>query len=86
MVLKNILIGEVWLCSGQSNMEMHFGGWGKVQNYKEEIDNVNYPEIRLLQAEHNQSQKSITNFKVQQAKIEGNSIKVFSSKVKMLSL
>jgi sialate O-acetylesterase len=22
VVLKNILIGEVWLCSGQSNMEM----------------------------------------------------------------
>ncbi|MRR24374.1 sialate O-acetylesterase, partial [bacterium] len=29
VVLKNILIGEVWLCSGQSNMEMTFTGyWG----------------------------------------------------------
>ncbi|GLB53724.1 9-O-acetylesterase [Neptunitalea chrysea] len=47
--LKNILIGEVWLCSGQSNMEMPLEGWGKVQNYEEEIANANYPEIRLLQ-------------------------------------
>ena len=29
VVIKNILIGEVWLCSGQSNMEMTFTGyWG----------------------------------------------------------
>ena len=25
--LNNVLIGEVWLCSGQSNMEMPMGGW-----------------------------------------------------------
>ncbi|MFP9100528.1 sialate O-acetylesterase [Flavobacterium sp. RHBU_24] len=48
--LKNILIGEVWLCSGQSNMEMPLKGWGKITNYEEEINNANYPEIRLLQA------------------------------------
>ena len=34
--LKNVLIGEVWLCSGQSNMEMPIEGWGKVMNYKDE--------------------------------------------------
>lgn len=51
-VLSNILIGEVWLCSGQSNMEMPLEGWGKVLNYQEEIKNANYPQIRLLQAEH----------------------------------
>ena len=34
-VLKNVLIGEVWLCSGQSNMEMPLEGWGKIDNYKE---------------------------------------------------
>lgn len=46
IVLKNILIGEVWLCSGQSNMEMPIAGWGKINNYLEEIKNANYPEIR----------------------------------------
>jgi len=27
IILENVLIGEVWVCSGQSNMEMN-GGWG----------------------------------------------------------
>lgn len=27
LLLENILIGEVWVCSGQSNMEMPLGGW-----------------------------------------------------------
>lgn len=52
VVLKNILIGDVWVCSGQSNMEMPLAGWGKVQNYEQEIAKVNYPSIRLLQVEH----------------------------------
>ena len=47
--LENVLIGEVWLGSGQSNMEMPVEGWGKVFNYEEEIANANYPMIRLLQ-------------------------------------
>jgi sialate O-acetylesterase len=48
VILKNVLLGEVWLCSGQSNMEMPLGGWGKVLNYKNEIDFANYPNVRLL--------------------------------------
>lgn len=42
---EDVLVGEVWLCSGQSNMEM---GIGAVQNGKEEIAEANYPQIRLL--------------------------------------
>ena len=43
--LDDILVGEVWLCSGQSNMEM---GVGMCDKAKEEIAAANYPEIRLL--------------------------------------
>ncbi|MXV51177.1 9-O-acetylesterase [Pedobacter sp. HMF7647] len=50
LTLKNVLIGEVWVCSGQSNMEMPLAGWGKVNNYEDEIAKANYPNIRLLQA------------------------------------
>ena len=46
VILKNVLIGEVWLCSGQSNMEMS-AQWG-IDNADEEIKNANYPEIRLF--------------------------------------
>jgi sialate O-acetylesterase len=45
ITLKNILVGEVWVCSGQSNMEM---GIGMCDKAKEEIAAANYPEIRLL--------------------------------------
>ncbi len=40
---KDIMIGDVWLCSGQSNME-----WTVVNsnNAEEEIRNGNHPEIR----------------------------------------
>lgn len=48
LILENVLIGEVWLCSGQSNMEMPLAGWGKVMNFKQEISEANYPNIRLL--------------------------------------
>lgn len=48
-VLKDILAGEVWMCSGQSNMEMPIMGWGHVLNCEQERANAKYPEIRLLQ-------------------------------------
>ncbi|MGY3051858.1 sialate O-acetylesterase [Pedobacter sp. UYEF25] len=50
--LKNVLIGDVWLCSGQSNMQLPLAGWGKINNYEQEVKDANYPKIRLLQAEH----------------------------------
>jgi sialate O-acetylesterase len=49
--INNILIGDVYFCSGQSNMEMPLAGWGKVNNFEEEIKNANYPDIRILQAQ-----------------------------------
>jgi sialate O-acetylesterase len=48
---KNVMIGEVWLCSGQSNMEMPLAGWpprDTVQNWASEIKNADYPQIRLF--------------------------------------
>jgi sialate O-acetylesterase len=42
--VKDILIGDVWLCSGQSNM-VHQMGIHDV-TYANDIANANYPEIR----------------------------------------
>jgi hypothetical protein len=53
--LKNVMIGEVWFCSGQSNMEMPVAGWGKVMNYEQEIAEAAYPAIRLFQVQKNTS-------------------------------
>jgi sialate O-acetylesterase len=56
--LKGILIGDVWLASGQSNME-----WQVKQslNADNEIANANYPEIRLLQVAHDKKLTSQDN-------------------------
>ncbi|WP_069659792.1 sialate O-acetylesterase [Arcticibacter eurypsychrophilus] len=64
-ILKNMLIGEVWLCSGQSNMQLPLAGWGKINNYQQEIADANYPNIRLLQAEHIASNTPLEDVKVQ---------------------
>jgi sialate O-acetylesterase len=47
-LISNILVGEVWICSGQSNMEMPIEGWGKINDYKNEIANADYPQIRHI--------------------------------------
>jgi sialate O-acetylesterase len=46
IVLKNILIGEVWICSGQSNMEMS-ASWG-IENGDEVVKNATNPNIRFF--------------------------------------
>lgn len=43
--LNNILIGDVWVCSGQSNMEFKLKD---ASTAHEDIKSANYPEIRLL--------------------------------------
>ncbi len=47
--LENVLFGDVWICSGQSNMEM---GIGNVNNAAAEIAGANYPNIRLFTVPH----------------------------------
>ncbi len=53
VVLANILAGEVWLCSGQSNMEFPIQGWGKVMDADGIVATARHPEIRLLQIHKN---------------------------------
>ncbi len=51
IVYKNVMLGEVWLCSGQSNMEIPLEGWPPqypIRNSAEEIRNASYPDIRLF--------------------------------------
>ncbi|MDD4592175.1 MAG: sialate O-acetylesterase [Parabacteroides sp.] len=49
--LNDVMIGEVWLCSGQSNMEMPLAGWGKISNFENEVASADHPNIRLFQVE-----------------------------------
>lgn len=44
--LKDVMLGEVWLCSGQSNME--WTPMRNIDNKEEEIKAANYPDIRFF--------------------------------------
>ncbi len=49
LVRTNILVGEVWVCSGQSNMERQLGlraGQPPITGWEAEVAAANYPAIR----------------------------------------
>lgn len=50
--LKDVLVGEVWLCGGQSNMEWNVQ---RSLNAKDEIAAANYPLIRHMKVARRQS-------------------------------
>jgi len=52
LVFHDVWVGEVWLASGQSNMEMPLDGWAQVENFAAEVAAADFPAIRLLQVEH----------------------------------
>ena len=84
IVLNNILIGEVWICSGQSNMYFPVGkeeGTWKtgVKNYEEEIINANYSNIRLFTVLTNASQKPLDDVKGSWSECSPQTIKTFSA-------
>jgi sialate O-acetylesterase len=45
VTITNLLVGEVWVCSGQSNMEFSFA---RAHNAKEEGPKAAYPKIRMF--------------------------------------
>lgn len=55
--LDNILTGEVWICSGQSNMEMPItGGWAHINNVENTLEKAgNYPDIHIFNVEEHVS-------------------------------
>lgn len=63
VTFSDVLVGEVWLCSGQSNMEKQLGprkGQKPTDNYEEEIRQANHPLLRLYQMpQHGRPQKNV---------------------------
>jgi len=54
LAVKDILVGEVWIGSGQSNMEMPLvSDWATLNDAEEEVQNAVYPEIRLFTVKRN---------------------------------
>lgn len=60
--LENVLIGEVWVCSGQSNMEMKMRD--KVTGWEQDMaESPKYSNVRILHLEQNVSPVPVDDFK-----------------------
>ncbi len=51
VVVKDVLVGDVWLVSGQSNSEMTFG-WGIINGEEEKAKAKDFPNIRAVKFDH----------------------------------
>lgn len=64
LTIENVLSGEVWICSGQSNMEFPVQGWTTVMDFDREIATAHHPDIRLLQVKKTTSFSPQTDVEV----------------------
>jgi len=56
-IISDVLVGEVWVCSGQSNMQWTVKN---SNNAEEEIKNANYPGIRLFTVTRKTSEEPLS--------------------------
>ena len=77
VVLNNVMIGEVWLCSGQSNME-YSPSWG-MKDADAEIAKANYPNIRFFNVAKSSSQYPQNNLFGNWAVCTPETMKYFSA-------
>ncbi|MEN8201778.1 MAG: sialate O-acetylesterase [Bacteroidota bacterium] len=61
IVLENVLFGEVWICSGQSNMQQSLNGyWGQPTfGAARSITHAQNPDLRLFSVDRAGSKKSL---------------------------
>ena len=73
--IRNVLVGEVWLCSGQSNMEFKVG-----QSYDADLEQglARYPHIRLITVPHVGTQEPQKDFKGQWRECSPQNVGAFS--------
>ena len=81
VVLRNVLIGEVWICSGQSNMEMQMKGFKgqPVEGSASELMQCNDPQLRLFTVKRNASLVPVDDVTGQWSEAAPASVRDFSA-------
>jgi len=74
--LENILVGEVWVCSGQSNMEMSVN---RVNGAEKEIADAKFPKIRLFTVTKATADTPLTDCKGQWVECAPETVPGFSA-------
>ncbi|WP_419698117.1 sialate O-acetylesterase [Mucilaginibacter sp. NFX135] len=77
IVLTNVLIGEIWVCSGQSNMEMS-GNWG-LQDIKEAYKIASNANIRFFHIPKATAPTPQNDCNAQWAVCDSNTLRSFSA-------
>lgn len=77
IVLEDVLIGEVWVCSGQSNMEWSF--YNGVKDIAQEFPTAANASIRLFHVNKTGADFPQDDLKASWAKADSNQLKSFSA-------
>ena len=83
LTLSDVMIGEVWLASGQSNMEMGVGylhgGYSGVANWERELNDAVRPRIRFFTVENTVAATPVNDVKGVWRVADAASVKEFSA-------
>ncbi len=75
-VIRDILVGDVWLCSGQSNMEWGMGG---TDNAKEVFPSITNTMIRLLNIKSPRSPQPVDDILARWTMCDAQTVNFFSA-------
>jgi len=76
LIFNDVLFGEVWVCSGQSNMEWPMS---RTRDSETEIAAANYPNIRLFNVKNTVSDTPLSNVEASWSACTPESVKSFSA-------
>ncbi len=76
VTIKDVLVGDVWLCSGQSNMDR---GVASFKNAEKDIASANHSAIRLFIVSKTASTTPLNDVKGEWKKCTPTSVKLFSA-------
>ena len=65
IAFTNVVVGEVWFCSGQSNMEFPVKAWRAVKDADREVAAANWPLIRHFNVAHKTSRTPLDDVKAE---------------------
>ena len=79
IVYTNVVVGEVWFCSGQSNMEYPVDGWRRMKDADAELAAANHPLLRHFRVAHKTADAPLGDVSGQWVETTPSSVKLQSA-------